>query len=523
MKDSKPIIFDDELREAFERPLKKYPKLQKVILKQPDETDNEDIFFTKLLIPYVSVMWYLCTHDSAVFDAFMAFIKDLGALESIPRLKTDGVFEVLSHLSSRNASILLSKIECTDGSYSELLDSLENGDKTRFVAALKDCNTTPINPPLKIFQKSILIEEKLNKLEFYLGSPQEIREDFFSKPDDYYVNNIIKEIFGFAFAPEESNEFVQAFANGMKAAKRLNSAENNDNGLTAILYDFMLGLFSSLKGKDVLNDDAVDVMNYILKRPPFGNEYYHYQKYWENEGSDDEAEKFLARYPQLQIHKLLQETNPNVEDEESGEEAEVVEEPQSTPQIEEPNKEEVKDVSGRSRNIPGQGRGRPKDCWIKGRSQIEEEQIGALIQSAIWKSLVESVKKLKYKKGIKGKTKEKQVKNLSAGLLYFALENIGWARVYDEYGIQSSFKRTMKFAGIARTSFEKNIRYIHEWFNLADECKEYPNQFDEYYSTYKETDPNMAFLIFENVNEIGKIFDNLKVKLKKTLDENSKL
>ena len=33
----------------------------------------------------------------------------------------------------------------------------------------------------------------------------------------------------------------------------------------------------------------------------------------------------------------------------------------------------------------------------------------------------------------------------------------------------------------------------------------------------------MAFLIFENVNEIGKIIDDLNVKLKKTLDENCKL
>ena len=335
MEDSKPIIFDDGLREAFEHPLKKYPELQKGVLIQPDETDKEDIFLKKQLIPYVSVMWYLCTHDSAVFDGFMKFIKKFGAIKSIPRLKTNEVFEVLSRLSSRNASILLGEIKCTDGIYSELRDSLEDGDKTRFVAALKDCNTTPINPPLKILQKTILIEEKLKKVEFYLGSPQKIREEFASKLD-YYFNNSIRELFGFAFSSEESNESVQAFANGVKAAKRLNSAENNDNELTAISYDFMFGLFSSLKGKDVLNDDAIDVIDFILKQPPFGNEYYQYQRYWENGESDDAVEKFFARHPKLQIPELLQETNPNAEGEESIEEVEVIEEPQSTPQIIEP-------------------------------------------------------------------------------------------------------------------------------------------------------------------------------------------
>lgn len=196
---------------------------------------------------------------------------------------------------------------------------------------------------------------------------------------------------------------------------------------------------------------------------------------------------------------------------------------QPTSQIEESAGQEMKDVPERSRDTLEKRRGRHKDSWIKGRSQIKEEDIGALIQKNIWESLINSVENLKFKKGIVGITKEKQVKNFSAGLLYYALEEIGWARMFDESGIQSSFVRTMKFAGVARTSFEKNIRYIHEWYNLASEYKGHPNQFDECYSTCKEKDPHMAVLIFENVEAIGDIINRLRVKLQKILDENCKL
>lgn len=196
---------------------------------------------------------------------------------------------------------------------------------------------------------------------------------------------------------------------------------------------------------------------------------------------------------------------------------------QSTPQIEEPAKEGLKGIPELPLNTLDQKRGRHNSSWIKDRVQISEEKIGALIQKYIWDLLIKSVEKLKFKKGIEGIIKEKQVKNFSAGLLYYAFEAIGWAKVYTTTGVQSSFERTLKFAGIARTSFEKNIRYIHEWFNLADEYKGHPNQFDDCYSTCKEKDPHMAVLIFENVNEVGKIIDDLKIKLKKTLDENCKL
>ena len=298
MEDNKPIIFDDGLRDAFEHPLKKYPKLQKVILEQPDESDKKDVFLTKLQIPYVSVMWYLCTHDSAVFDAFLDFIEIIGVIEGIPRLTTNEVFVILSTLSSRNASILLSKIDCTDGVYSELIDSLKDGDNTRFVAALKDCNSTPINPALKILQKAILIKEELKKMEFYLGVPQKNREEFLSKID-HLLDIFERELFEFGSASEESNDFVQGFAIGVKAAKQHRSTENNNNEYVAMVYDFMVGLFCGLKREDTLNDDAIAVMEYILKQPPFENEYYRCQMYWEKGNLNDRIGEFLARHSQL--------------------------------------------------------------------------------------------------------------------------------------------------------------------------------------------------------------------------------
>ena len=198
-------------------------------------------------------------------------------------------------------------------------------------------------------------------------------------------------------------------------------------------------------------------------------------------------------------------------------------EQQSTPQIEEPGKEEVKDVPKRLRNAPGQ-RGRRNGRWIKGRSQIGDEQIGALIQRDIWNSLVKSVNGLKFQDGVAGKTRDTRVRYFSAALLYYILEKIGWARVFSESGVQSSFcKRTMKFAHIARSSFINYITHLHDWYLAADAIKERQTQQQYLFLEWQKEDKNMAFLIFKNLSAIGGLIEEYERKIKKILDENCKL
>ena len=165
MEGNKPIIFDDGLREAFEHPLKKYPTLQKVLLTDSENENEEDAFISKIIIPLCSVMYYLINKDAAVFEHFVKFIDDLGELKSIPRLDSNEIFETLSQLSFRNALLVLERNNFTDGTYTELKESLEEGDKRRFVTTLKDCNTTPSSPILKFLNIPHLVIQKFAALE----------------------------------------------------------------------------------------------------------------------------------------------------------------------------------------------------------------------------------------------------------------------------------------------------------------------------------------------------------------------
>ena len=62
------------------------------------------------------------------------------------RLTIDELYETLSIIRFEAASFLLGKIECTDGVYSEARNALNNEDKSRFVEAIKGCNTIQIKP-----------------------------------------------------------------------------------------------------------------------------------------------------------------------------------------------------------------------------------------------------------------------------------------------------------------------------------------------------------------------------------------
>lgn len=196
----------------------------------------------------------------------------------------------------------------------------------------------------------------------------------------------------------------------------------------------------------------------------------------------------------------------------------------STSQIGESVAEESEEAIEQPQSTKGRGKGHPNETWIKGRGQIGDEEIGALIQRDIWFSLVEDVNKLMFPKGVAGKEREKKVKNFSAALLYYALEKIDWARMFDEYGVQSSFcKRTMKFAGIARSSFNPTITHLHDWYEHADAIKDSKIKLQNLFLKCQADNKVMAYLIFMNLSKIGNIIEKFKDKLKKTLDDNCRL
>ena len=331
MKDNKPIIFDDGLREAFELPLKKYPTLQKALLEVFENENEEEVFCGKIFIPLCSVMHYLINKDSAVFEGFVEFIEDLGEIMSIPRLDSDEVFEVLSRLSTHNALCVLERNNFTDGTYTELKKSLVEGDKRRFVSALKDCNTTPISPILKVLNIPLIIIQKIVALESEATKVNFESDELLSKWAWYKVLKLFQELFGNRIKTNGSNTIRVELPEGVEAEIEIDEEEEDvvDAELVCFLYDLIFGLFSCFKGEGVLDENAINVIEYIMKQSPFGDRYQQHQDYWKNGGTDGEILSFITRHKDYFSNELASEITTSINDD-SIEEAEVVEE-QTTP------------------------------------------------------------------------------------------------------------------------------------------------------------------------------------------------
>ena len=342
MEDSKPIIFDDGLREVFEHPLKKYPTLQKVFLADYENKNEEDVFSSKLLIPFCSVMYYLINKDAVVFEGFMEFVDDLGEIKSIPRLDSNEVFETLSQLSIHNALKVLERNNFTDGTYTELKESLEGGDKRRFVTDLKDCNTTPISPILKVLNIPRMIIQKFDVLEYEVTKARFESDELLSKWAWYKARKLLQELFGNRIKTIGSNTIRVELPEEFEVKIQFDEEEEEvaDTEWVCFTYDLFFGLFSYIKGEGILDENAINVIEYIMKQSPFEERYQQHQNYWKNGGTDDEFSAFITRHQDYFSDELVSEMKSSLNDNDSYEEAEVIEEPQSTPQFEEPASED---------------------------------------------------------------------------------------------------------------------------------------------------------------------------------------
>lgn len=286
MEDNKPNIFDKGLQEALDDPfkigpVKISPELQDILsewLNEIGETDPNFVF-----IHYFSVLWYLCTKDRACFDFTIEFLGENIDVDRIPRLTSSQTYEILSCLGEDNASFLLSKIECKDGVYTELIDSLKQKSKQRFVAAIGECDSSNINPTLKtisiIMDYLKLIEDVYDKV-----IDGELDESQFDNYVNYKVEKLIKNYAGL-FDNEVSKK---SFLVGVDYGKT-----SSGSGFYCLLY----GLYHDMKNKDILDSEALGVFEYVLRRPPFLDDYLWCQNCFKYGTIEEGLKKCASRYP----------------------------------------------------------------------------------------------------------------------------------------------------------------------------------------------------------------------------------
>lgn len=530
--------------------------------KKPDDENAE--FFTgigeRLARVYDEEVWqpsfdvviYALSHETLFLKNVISFFKDLEDKDDLSPYYTDRMDprEMFRSLTLLNSDCLWTLFATIKAQPIMVVESLKNAvlnnniDAFLTILSEKSVDTEPITSICQLLYTKVRmndLHERMEKIEthgFGVSNKEElnkaakdillqytiehvrIRQDLcIAKSRDSVSANQIEQIQRNII---ESNSFTDidlVSKPGYLVKTLVDSIEKEEpafqgaaltaDDLVVLQYKKFIRLYCQFLSKfPDFSTQAKIVIEGLIKNEAFQHIWSRYESF------DDKTCSIIEK----ELDDYFRERGIPSDDESLTEE-----ESQPTPQIEEPGKEEVKVVPIRSRNTPGQ-RGRHNDSWIKGRSQIGDEQMGALIQRDIWDSLVKSVNGLKFQDGVAGKTRDAKVRNFSAALLYYILEKIGWARVFSESGVQSSFcKRTMKFAGIPRSSFKNYITHLHDWYLAAYAIKERQTQQQYLFLEWQKEDKNMAFLIFKNLSAIGGLIEEYERKIKKTLDENCKL
>ena len=179
-------------------------------------------------------------------------------------------------------------------------------------------------------------------------------------------------------------------------------------------------------------------------------------------------------------------------------------------------------------NQPAQkkGLGRKQGSWLKNIEDCPEESIGTRIKELIWPWLKEELGKIHYGT-IKGQTRETAMAALGASLIFYAYQEMGWAKPFEEAGVQISFWRTVKFLNVSRNTFKQYIIMMLFYDKLDNITKEEENidvfskRDIEKAAKFAGVDDKRIELLMRNDKKnmivIDSIVKQLKEKLKVTL------
>lgn len=404
--------FQDGLSDILKNPWKSPVYIQDTIPTFPEENDEDrpvhnlimlHFIDKRLLRPYYSTVGYLLLNKvyflKYILETYSTKADFVAMFEGPSRLTFNEIYKAFNGMSPTNASFLLDRIGCPVSVYTRLKESLEKKEETKFAEAIDECDISNILPALKYI---LFVKQQVKEL----NSPEPqgkkgTNVDFETAKQKllYELETDMTEKHGILPNSQLKQESMAFIGELLKLT-------NNPNELLESFYPPLFCQYCQMKKGGGLNDSDVNAFEYIFHQPAFEEQYERCMKLWET----GELEGMFTKRPEED--SLNEDGGKEAVDSGAANKKE-----QQTKQIEESDKEEVKNVSGRSRNTPGQ-RGRRNDSWIKGRSQIGDEQMGALIQRDIWDSLVKSVNGLKFQDGVAGKTRDTKVRNFSAALLY---------------------------------------------------------------------------------------------------------
>ena len=273
MEDSKPIIFDDGLREAFEHPLSEWPNLQNAIPSNPEKMDSVHVFPYKAAT-YFSVLRYLINHNSSFLQHIIKIFKH-DYLKNIPDLTSHEIYEIVSRLSLNNSKVLLQQ-KFDLGVYTRLIDAIQKKDEKGFVDALDGCDMTGIMHILKILHVPIKFFKSLEAWDLnYFKDESDNTEKLYERFRFSWRKSLM-DICG-----EDSREASRIAKSRVDFVRSI----KDDSDLIKTInryYSFLYGINCFLKKTELFDETEINVLEYILKSSPLQESYNQSRIFWEN-------------------------------------------------------------------------------------------------------------------------------------------------------------------------------------------------------------------------------------------------
>ena len=287
MEDSKPIIFDDGLREAFEHPLSEWPNLQNTIPSNPEKVDSVHVFPHKAAT-YLSVLSYLFNHNPSILPLIIKIIKH-DYLKNIPDLTSHEIYEIVTHISLNNSKVLLQQ-RFDLGVYTRLIDAIQSKDEKGFVDALDGCDLTSIMHILKILHVPIRFVRCIEAWDRSSFEGESVSTEDLYERLRYSYRESLMYIYG--KDPREASRLAKSIVDSLQPIE-------DDSGLTKIFnrfYSLLYGITCFLKKTELFDETEINVLEYILKSSPLQESYNQSRVYWENGKLEERFDEFFADF-----------------------------------------------------------------------------------------------------------------------------------------------------------------------------------------------------------------------------------
>lgn len=283
--------FWNSLLDLLKEPWKAPPVIQ------DHDSMDEDMFgfyFNRLSMPYCIIVWYLCK-TKVHFLRYALENEDViptNLFIQSSRLTSHELYDAFSFLKPDNATLLLDRLDCPVSVYTEIKESLETGDKTRFISAIDGIDLSGITPFLKLVR--FLIDKFPKWIEKISDSDQTTDSDAEAekKKNLFEAENIATR-----YLKTNSKE-MQLLRLGMKKAENL--VEIPDSFFKG-WYSVLFYQYCDMKEDGALNESDIKAFEYVFHQPAFEEQYNENLQWWEDGIMDDKMEEYAKEWGFLEI------------------------------------------------------------------------------------------------------------------------------------------------------------------------------------------------------------------------------